>query len=241
MNKMSKTWLLALATVTFALVGCGGGAEDTAAGTTTPTPATGVANTTPRVDFEPNADAGVAFKMADPTKLIGLLASNGGRSARRDPFGLLPVEAAFEQSQRAAKFTEDAGGFTFDYEAPPEKDDTPVLEPQPYRRCAGILVGESGISALIDMGDGQFQNVRPGQKIGEWTVVAIDEEGATIRRPGNKLPREVRVPLEQPAPGQGGGNDGGGANPGGTAGGRNPGGGNPRGNRGGGGAAGSDL
>lgn len=219
-----------------AIVGCGGG--DPAAGAA-PTAGGGAPALSTKVDFEPTADAGVSVKVGDPTKLAGLLVSKSGPGFRRDPFGLLPVEGQFEMSQRAAKFA-DENGFSFDYEAPEEKDDTPVLEPQPYRRVAGIVVSGEGILALIDMGDGQFQTVRPGQKIGEWIVVSIDEEAVTIRRPGNKLPREIRVPLEQPAPGRGG-NDGGGGNSDGTAGGRTPGGGNPRGNRGGGGAAGSDL
>jgi bifunctional DNA-binding transcriptional regulator/antitoxin component of YhaV-PrlF toxin-antitoxin module len=71
-----------------------------------------------------------------------------------------------------------------------------VIEPQPFRRLAGIMVGDS-VLAIIDMGDGNLQIVRPGQQIPgtEWTVASIDEEKAVLRRSGNKKPKEVVVPL----------------------------------------------
>jgi hypothetical protein len=73
------------------------------------------------------------------------------------------------------------------------------------------VVGDS-VLALIDMGNGTTELIRPGQRIpgSEWTVVSIDEEKAILRRGGNRLPRQVTVRLELPPPGFGGGGNTGG-------------------------------
>lgn len=193
-----------------AVVGCGG---------ETPEPVASGPLPVPKIDFKPNAPAGIPISVGGPESLAGLIALKSPVS-RTDPFALLPAEGKFETAQLAESVVENAGGFSFIYEAPPVVDTTPVMEPQPYRRLAGILVADS-VTALIDMGDGQpMQIVRPGQTIGEWTVVSIDEDKAVLRRSGNKLPREIVVRLESPdvtrgggstpPPNQGGGNRGGG-------------------------------
>lgn len=243
MSALNKKTLIGLCLASAMLAGCGGGGGGTAdgggaVGGATPAPGAGspaaaAGGTMPGVDFRPNAEAGVEFKYSDPTAFVKMVASKSAPS-RRDPFALLPVEANYEASQRAERFLSEAGGFTFNYEAPEEKDDTPVLEPQPYRRLAGVIIGENGVIALIDMGDGQTQTVRPGQKVGEWVVVSIDPDRAVLRRPGNKLPREISVPLAGPQVGGGGGGEQGGGAPGRGAG---PGGGA----RGGGGKSNQDL
>jgi hypothetical protein len=67
----------------------------------------------------------------------------------------------------------------------------PVVEPQPYRRLSGIVVGDS-VLALIVMGDGAGpQIIRPGLRIpnSPWRVISIDEEQAVLRRDGDVLPR----------------------------------------------------
>jgi hypothetical protein len=73
------------------------------------------------------------------------------------------------------------------------------------------MVGTS-VLAMIDMGDGRIEIVRPGQEIGEWTVVSIDLEKAVLTRKGSKKPHTIEVPLQKPLGGllnPGGGNRGG--------------------------------
>ncbi len=173
-------------------------------------------NLPPRA-FEPNVDAGwKGVAQGDATLVANLktrTAGNHGQSfePRLDPFALLAEERAFEIRQTSERFLSETG-FSFDYEEPPPTVDVEVQEPQPYRRLAGIIVGES-VLALIDMGDGRLEIIRPGQRIpnSEWTVVSIDEDKAILRRPGNRLPRQVVVRLESPPVGFGGGPQRGGA------------------------------
>ncbi len=125
---------------------------------------------------------------------------------RSDPFALLPNEEKYEHQQMAAYFATTYGSWPLFYEGPLPEPAPPEIEPQPHRRLAGILIGES-VTALIDMGDGSLKEIHPGDVIpgSEWTVVSIDEEKAVLRRtvPG-KLPNEVIVRLEStsqpPAP-----------------------------------------
>jgi hypothetical protein len=178
------------------IVGCGGADDDSV----------GVSGTKLDVNkFEkdsklsPGADAGV-----EVTREVGLdpqlktLAARANFGSRIDPFALLAVEAKYDRTQAAERFVQQAGGFMLEW-TPPEPPPPEVIEPQPYRRLAGVMVGES-VVALIDMGDGRLLIVRPGQQIGntEWTVVSIDMEKAIIRRSGNKKPKEVVVPLQKP-------------------------------------------
>lgn len=180
----------------------------------------------PANTFDPGVDAGwKGVAVGDATLVANLKTrsvGNHGQSfaPRSDPFALLSEERAFEISQNSERILADSGGFRFDYEPPVEQDDVEIQEPQPYRRLAGVIVGES-VLALIDMGDGRLEIIRPGQRIpnSEWTVVSIDEEKAILRRGGNRLPRQIVVRLESPPfnPNQGGG--GGMGNPSGAPGG----------------------
>jgi hypothetical protein len=172
--------------------------------------------TLPPNNFDPGVDAGWGnvVKKGDAAQLASLKTrgtGNHGQSftPRNDPFALLAEERAFHINQSSERVLSEAGGFSFDYEEPPPAVDVEVQEPQPYRRLAGVIVGES-VLGLIDMGDGRpLEIIRPGQRIpnSEWTVVSIDEEKAILRRSGNRLPRQIVVRLESPPfnPNQGGG------------------------------------
>ena len=180
----------------------------------------------PPNNFDPGVDAGwgkgVGFGdgklVAD---LKGRNSGNHGQSfaPRFDPFALLGEERSYELSQTSERFAQESGGFSFDYEPPVVVAPTVINEPQPYRRLAGVIVGES-VLGLIDMGDGRLEIIRPGQRIpnSEWTVISIDEDKAVLRRSGNRLPRQITVRLESPPynPGQGGGGAGGPAGVGGA-------------------------
>lgn len=187
--------------------------------------------TLPPSNFDPGVDAGwgkgVAFgdaKLVADLKLRN--SGNHGQSfaPRNDPFALLGEERGFEMMQSSERIAAESGGFSFDYEPPVDTAPTVIVEPQPYRRLAGVIVGES-VLGLIDMGGGRLEIIRPGQRIpnSEWTVISIDEEKAVLRRSGNRLPRQITVRLESPPynPGQApaGGQPGSGAPTPGTGGG----------------------
>ncbi|HEY3780742.1 MAG TPA: hypothetical protein VGL56_06650 [Fimbriimonadaceae bacterium] len=125
-------------------------------------------------------------------------------SVRADPFALMPNEEAYEKQQLAANLATNYGTFPMFYEAPPEEETAPEVEPQPYRRLAGILIGDS-VTALIDMGTGGPPvSIHPGMIIPgtNWMVVSIDEEKAVLRRVNsNRLPSEIIVRLEVAPPG----------------------------------------
>jgi hypothetical protein len=180
--------------------------------------------------FRPSSAAGV--KVEQPPANPQLWAENVSArsfSTRPDPFALQARERAFEVDQTSERIFGMSGwGVSFTPEE--EKVEIPQLEPQPYRRLAGVIVADS-ILALIDMGNGQLQLIKPGQEIDGWRVVSIDSDKAILRRGGNKLPREVTVRLETPqstpgAPG-GGGQPSGGGQPGGGGRPGRPGGGAP--------------
>ncbi len=180
-------------------------------------------------EFKPVAEAGVPPDTAPPTEWATLLASHAF-STRPDPFALHPKEVAYEHQQAMERAFSTTGGFSVNFIPTVETVVLPVVEPQPYRRLAGVIVGDS-VLALIDMGDGRIQLIRPGQVIEGWTVASIDADKAILRRSGNRLPHEVIVRLES-AP-FGAPNQGGSRNAPGTSG---PGGGTPGGpNKGGGG------
>jgi len=194
------------------LTGCGGGAApvaDTSSST---------AAITPKPDnFVANVDAGNPDnwpKSAPPMDLATMKTLVASRSlpSRTDPFALHKEERAFETKQAGARiFQETGGNFALEYVPPPELDTRPVFEEQPYRRLAGVIVGDS-VLAIIEMGNGQPpQIIRPGERIpnSEWTVVSINEDRAILRRSGNKLPKEITVRLESvPFNQQGGGTGG---------------------------------
>jgi hypothetical protein len=204
--KNSLQFLALSAVLGIALVGCAPPEEPVAAGTAPPVPP---------VDLAIDAAAGVPVTQAADEKMLVPkynLASRRYGSPRSDPFSLRSDEKQFETQQNTERVLTSIGGFTGpQFEPKGEVQAAPLItEPQPYRRLAGVVVGDS-VLALIDMGNGTTELVRPGQKIPgtEWTVVSIDEEKAILRRGGNRLPRQVTVRLELPPPGMGGAPTGG--------------------------------
>lgn len=167
-----------------------------------------------------NVDAGQPLPASVDTKRWNDLAKTKVFASRPDPFALSPDEQKFDKSQFAAKLF-DTQRFNPEFDQIPDATKPDIVpEEQPYRRLAGIIVGDS-ILAIIEMGNGQpAQVVRPGEQIAgsEWRVISIDSEKAVLRREGDKLPHEVVVHLEgkpvsmdappatanpQPAPGLG--------------------------------------
>jgi hypothetical protein len=245
--------------VGLALVGCGSG--------TLPAPtqdATGQ-NKGPKFQGPPSV-AGLEVKPnSDAAGFAKLVASNSSKwHPRGNPFDLNATEKAYDEAQ-AGERVFSSSGWTTQVEPKSEVAPPIVLEPQPYRRLSGIVVGDS-IVAIIEMGEGtEPLLIHPGEHIpnSPWTVVSIDEDKAVLRRSGDTLPHEVIVRLETPpggiptatttgapggfpgAPGGFPGGPGRGGPPGGPGGGRfgGPGGGRfggPGGGRFGGGGKGAD-
>jgi hypothetical protein len=214
------------------MVGCGGGE------TPAPTPSGSSVAALPEDNWVAPVDAGNPDALQgqppamDAAAMKNLVASRSF-SSRTEPFALHPEERAFETQQQKERLFQGLGGFYgLNYTPPPEVDNRPVFEEQPYRRLAGVIVGDS-VLAIIEMGNGQPpQIIRPGQRIpnSEWTVVSINEEKAVLRRSGNKLPKEITVRLESKPPEGFGGAGGGGGTGGGPG---NLGGGETTGGRGG--------
>lgn len=207
--------LTVTASFAVALTGCGVGDDGGATASNPPIPKELLES--PQL----TANAGVPVpEAADPTYSETMkLAEQRPFATRGDVFALLGPERRFDQSERANRIFGQLGDFSNEY-TPPEEKPAPEeqREPQPYRRLAGILLGDS-VMAIIEMESGGPQLVRPGQQIpnSEWTVVSIDSEKAILRRGGNKLPREIAVPLESRRAGAGGGggsDEGGGGSPG---------------------------
>lgn len=176
-----------------------------------------------------DAKAGVAVPQGDISLVKNDIAALKV-TARPDPFALQQQENEYEVKENNERIFATEGSFFTSLFVP--KQDTVFIEqtePQPFRRLAGVLVGDS-VMAIIDMGDGSpMQVIRPGMQIpnSPWKVVSIDQDKAVLRRGGNIKPKEVVVRLQSPSfggfqPGQGGGGAPG-----------NPGGGNPGGGRGG--------
>lgn len=168
-------------------------------------------------EYFPTAAAGVMkeptelAKSMDPKRLQPYIASTVRFSHRSNPFALSSDEQAFDRAQASERLVIEGGDFGFLYEAP--EDTLPVaqpLEPQPYRRLSGILIGDSVLAILEEAGKSTI--VRPGMLIPDtqWRVVSIDRDKAILRREGStRLPREVEVRLEIGMPFQGGGGGGG--------------------------------
>jgi len=164
-------------------------------------------------DFRPNAPAGVAIKEPPPGgPMWASLIKSRSFSSRIDPFALQPRERTYENSQGTERFAAQ-DSWRLDFIPAVDTVVIPQVEPQPYRRLAGVIVGDS-VLALIDMGDGKLELIHPGQVINGWRVVSIDGDKAILRRGGNRLPHEITVRLEEPPFGGGGGGGGGAPPPG---------------------------
>ncbi len=149
--------------------------------------------------FIPDAEAGIKIQAADPTAMIAE-AKKMSFAISSDPFALRSYEVSFDRSQLAANLNEQTGFYPMIADEKVETVETITVEPQPARRLAGILIGET-VTALIDMGDGKgLQQIHPGMVIGpagnEWIVVSIDEEKAILRRKDERRrPQTVVVRL----------------------------------------------
>lgn len=146
--------------------------------------------------------AGVSVAAAVNPVPITAVASAKRFDYRPDPFALTAKERKFESEQESLRVFGELGG-AGDLFTPEEEKEAAVEypEPQPYRRLAGVVVGDS-ILALVDMGDGTgLKVIRPGQNIegSEWRVASIDSEKAVLVRSGNRTPRRIVVKLEAPA------------------------------------------
>lgn len=182
------------------IAGCGGGAAAPISSGAAPASQTTSSKAMGAPPMAIKAAAGMPVPPGDASKLINLAVLKV--PARPNPFALTAIEGSYEMSQLAENLA-GMGSFPMYYQPPPEVLPLPEVEPQPYRRLAGILIGDS-VTALIDMGNGQIQEVHPGQRIQgtEWMVQSIDSEKAVLRRVGSrKLPQEVVVRLESAPPG----------------------------------------
>jgi hypothetical protein len=205
MNKSIK--IIALCAVVTAIVGCGGGSSSGGGGTTAAT--TPPASTTATAaTYKPNVEAGFPIAQSpDDPSYHQLVAASEKYGHRADPFSLTKEEQDYDRTQNAERIMASMGWATDEHQEKVDNVQPPVLEEQPYRRLAGIIVGDS-VLALIDMGGGQtLQVIRPGQQIEgtPWTVVSIDQDKAVLHRDGNVAPHTVTVRLETPPGGVGGG------------------------------------
>lgn len=193
----TKSIFLSMGAAAFGLILTGCMVGEMSASAQMPMP--GGASSTASGTFDPKVAAGWEVKVRDP-KAIENAKRDVLVSARPDPFALTPAEKAFERAQQAERFFQETGGFGAEFEVKEAQPVPVTIEPQPYRRLSGIVVGDGSILALLDMGDGQWLLVRPGQEIPNtnWRVISINEERALLRRPGNVLPREISVRLESP-------------------------------------------
>jgi len=123
---------------------------------------------------------------------------------RKDPFALLPEEV---EAMQADAFQQAPFVLVASPPPPPKVDLPEPYEPQPKRRIAGIILGQT-VSAILEQEGELPQIVYPGDRVGEFQVAAITLEGVVLRRSkGN--PREVRVPYEPPGVSAAGGATGG--------------------------------
>lgn len=187
---------LAVAALGIVMAGCN---DDPLAGITPATPPPTTTSTAPPYEFKGNVGVPLDQSKVDPTAIQKEVASHTV-NPRPNPFALLPQERAFDQSQRAEYLLDNSGGFSTMYEPPAEADQVEEApEPQPYRRLAGILVGDT-VSAILIMEDGTPYIIKPGMRIpnSEWRVVSIDEDKAVLRRAGKRKPTQIVIRLETP-------------------------------------------
>ncbi len=164
----------------------GGGGESTP-----PPPATAAPPVAPPPDMAPPSFQPPATAMAPPAQPA---APQPPFRPRKDPFALLPEEV---EAQQADAFTRAPFVVVASPPKPPRIDLPEPYEPQPKRRVAGLIFGQT-VSAILEQEGELPQIVYPGDRVGEFQVAAITREGVILRRSkGN--PREVRVPYEPPS------------------------------------------
>lgn len=158
-------------------------------------------STSPKiVKFQADSPAGlpIAAQKDDESQFKKLVASTSSKwGYSRDPFALMPAERKIDAEQTAERIVSSVG-FSNEYTPPEDEGEKPVyIEQQPYRRLSGVIIGDS-VMAIIDMGNGKTEIVRPGQKIPNsvWTVVSIDEDKAVLSREGSVQPKRITVRLE---------------------------------------------
>lgn len=185
---------LALLMPVLGLVGCKGNSD-------TPAPPAQAASVKiPKIEM--NVDAGVPIGRSKDDK--GWKSYVATRQpylgVRQDPFKLTSIEQSFEENQQSERLAAAEGWFPNNAEEPKEKEQEPV-EIQPYRRLIGVVIANT-VTALIDMGGGNVQLIRPGMYVPgtQWFVVSIDEDKAVLRRSGKVQPKEITVKLESAPP-----------------------------------------
>ena len=194
---------LALSALVITAIGCGGGAGTSVTPYSASTSSSTTANYSPK-----SVDAGVPVdRSTDSKPHAALVAASARFGYRSDPFSLTKEEQAYDHQQESERVITSMGGFTVDFQQKEEVTEEVIPEEaQPYRRLAGIVVGDS-VLAIIDMGNGRpVEIIRPGMKIPdtEWTVVSIDQDKAVLHRDGPNRPHTVTVRLESPPAGVGG-------------------------------------
>lgn len=213
----------ALLAASILATGCGGGAStDTGAASSSTTAAATASG--PKLNLDVPAGITITAPTDASNKQLIALAQQHGFSASGNPFALTASEKSFDTSQIAVNLVSNNGHMGFmgpDSEPAPV---VPVLEEQPYRRLSGISIGNA-VYAILQIGtdNSNAQIIYPGAQVKgtDWTVVSINGDYAVLSRPGDKLPHEIQVRLEQPPLGSQPSNSGGGSGP---AGGGQPGG-----------------
>lgn len=163
-------------------------------------PPTGVSQYKPKSQAL-SAEAGIP--LSDPLSKVTVqqIAKTMQVPARRDPFLLTASEVRFDRAQRTERLLNEAGGYvslftpTMDIEFQPKQ-----LEQKPLWRLSGVVVSESGIVALLDMGNGQSRVIRPGTVLEgtPFVVQSLDRDRAILRRLDGKEPRLVAIELSGP-------------------------------------------
>jgi hypothetical protein len=194
-STLNTGWLICGGLIALSMVGCQNKVDEV------PGP---VPESFPKVEqLTAQAPAGLPVPSQPPTAFDTLVASTTV-TPRPDPFAQQLIEQQYEIKARNERVFQQSGQFwpsLFIPKVPAIIVDQ--LEPQPFRRLAGVLVGDS-VMAIIDMGDNQgMQVIRPGMQIANspWKVISIDEEKAILRRDGNKRPKEIVVRLQGPQSG----------------------------------------
>lgn len=217
-EKAMKSWPILAVAALAAVCGCGDKNDQSplaAAPAGNPGAAAAVAT-----ELEPTGTALAGVPVTEdplaPTPDLVTVASGYDYTVAMNPWGLRGSETFFHREQLVYRLFDESGGWSNYYEPPelPPITSDVVVRPTPLWRLSGIIIGDA-VLALLDMGGGTVIEIRPGSRIPntDWWVVAIDEDSATLRRPGNIQPNEVVVYLESRIPTLGGGGTGGGGAP----------------------------